>query len=210
MISLNLLRVLSFGLWIFLTPSVCLSALADSRDEEIFGADAAKTEPSTNSASNKEPTAIADQFESSYGGRLEIEATSSHLKGNEVENDLLSHRATADVYYEAKPNKDFRGIFRLRFVDQPQNFSAGNINIADPTQSLQIDEALLRWDVDRALFVTAGKQHLKWGAARFWNPTDFLANAVRDPLASFDRRLGVYLLKCIFRRKSWASITTSF
>ena len=36
---------------------------------------------------------------------------------------------------------------------------------------------------------------IKWGAARFWNPTDFLNQQRRDPVAVFDERAGVPLLK---------------
>jgi hypothetical protein len=40
-----------------------------------------------------------------------------------------------------------------------------------------------------------GKQPIRWGTGRFWNPTDFLQAQVRDPLAIFDTRQGVSLLK---------------
>jgi hypothetical protein len=58
-----------------------------------------------------------------------------------------------------------------------------------------LDQAWLRFDIERTVFVTAGKQHVKWGTARFWNPTDFLSPQRRDPLAVFDARTGASMLK---------------
>ncbi|MEM6733313.1 MAG: hypothetical protein AAF658_17265, partial [Myxococcota bacterium] len=48
------------------------------------------------------------------------------------------------------------------------------------------------------LFITAGRQPIRWGTGRFWNPTDFLNRQFRDPLAVFDERLGVGLVKFHF------------
>jgi hypothetical protein len=53
-----------------------------------------------------------------------------------------------------------------------------------------LDQAWLSFDIAHAVFVTAGRQHVKWGVARFFSPTDFLASQLRDPLAQFDARLG--------------------
>ena len=50
-------------------------------------------------------------------------------------------------------------------------------------------------DVYRTLFITVGQQPIRWGEGRFWNPTDLLNQQARDPLAIFDERLGVGLVK---------------
>ena len=44
----------------------------------------------------------------------------------------------------------------------------------------------LNFDIGRTVFVTAGRQRVKWGIGRFWNPTDFLQPARLDALAFFD------------------------
>ena len=64
-----------------------------------------------------------------------------------------------------------------------------------PTRASLLDQAWLRFDIEHTVFVTAGKQHVKWGTARFWNPTDFLPPQRRDPLAVFDARTGASMLK---------------
>jgi hypothetical protein len=58
-----------------------------------------------------------------------------------------------------------------------------------------LDQAWIRFDIERAVFVTAGKQQVTWGVARFWNPTDFLHFRKRDPLSTFDQRQGEWMLK---------------
>jgi hypothetical protein len=45
------------------------------------------------------------------------------------------------------------------------------------------------------VFVTAGRQHVKWGTARFWTPTDFLHPQARNPIAAFDARTGFTMVK---------------
>src|SRR5262249_16013533 len=58
-----------------------------------------------------------------------------------------------------------------------------------------LDQLWVNFDIARTLFITAGKQHVKWGVSRFWNPTDFLTPQRRDPLAVFDPRLGASMIK---------------
>jgi hypothetical protein len=61
--------------------------------------------------------------------------------------------------------------------------------------AVELDQAWLSFDIAHAVFVTAGRQHVKWGVARFFSPTDFLASQPRDPFAVFDARLGVTMLR---------------
>jgi hypothetical protein len=62
-----------------------------------------------------------------------------------------------------------------------------------PTAAL--DQMWLRFDLKHRLFVTAGKQHVRWGTARFWTPTDYLHIRKRNPLDVFDARLGTTMVK---------------
>jgi len=58
-----------------------------------------------------------------------------------------------------------------------------------------LDQLWVTFDVARTVFVTVGKQHVKWGVGRFWNPTDFLHPVRRNPLALFDDRTGSTMVK---------------
>ena len=40
-------------------------------------------------------------------------------------------------------------------------------------------------------FLTLGVQPVRWGVGRIWNPTDFLNERQKDPLAIFDNRPGL-------------------
>ena len=58
-----------------------------------------------------------------------------------------------------------------------------------------LDQLWVNFDVERRVFVTAGKQHVKWGVGKFWNPTDYLHPVPRNPLAVFDERVGTTMVK---------------
>lgn len=76
----------------------------------------------------------------------------------------------------------------------PTTLGGGPSQVPNNPQTV-LNEAWLKFDIARTLFVTAGRQHIKWGAARFWNPTDFLNPQRRDPLMPYDLRLGSTMLK---------------
>jgi hypothetical protein len=61
--------------------------------------------------------------------------------------------------------------------------------------SAVLDQLWVKTDVEHRAFVTAGRQHVKWGVGRFWNPTDYLHPVKRDPLATFDVRTGTTMVK---------------
>ena len=98
---------------------------------------------------------------------------------------------------DARPNDRIRGYVQGRLK---QDFSvvSGDTDVygneVEPT-SVLLDQLWLNFDVGHKVFITAGRQRVKWGAGRFWNPTDFLQPARLDPLAVFDERTGVALLK---------------
>ncbi|NJK88631.1 MAG: hypothetical protein HC923_04005 [Myxococcales bacterium] len=58
-----------------------------------------------------------------------------------------------------------------------------------------LDQLWVKFDVARVVYVTAGKQRLRWGSGRFFNPTDFVNRQRVNPVALFDQRLGVNLVR---------------
>jgi hypothetical protein len=58
-----------------------------------------------------------------------------------------------------------------------------------------LDQLWLRFDIARAVYLTVGRQKVRWGVSRIWYPTDFLNSQPRDALNPFDARLGVNLVK---------------
>jgi len=106
-----------------------------------------------------------------------------------------------DGYMDARPNERVRGFMLARLAYDPMvPDAAGTSTAAAPFASAQklslsLDQLWLRFDIARVAYFTVGRQHIKWGPAHFWNPTDFLHNVRRDPLAPFDARVGSTMLK---------------
>ncbi len=61
--------------------------------------------------------------------------------------------------------------------------------------SVALDQLWLRFDIARTVYLTVGRQKVRWGTARVWYPTDFLNSQPRDPFNPFDVRLGVNMVK---------------
>ena len=61
--------------------------------------------------------------------------------------------------------------------------------------SLLLDQLWLKFDLNRLVYLTIGRQHAKWGASRFWNTVDYLIPQRLNPLALFDQRVGNDMVK---------------
>ena len=167
------------------------------------------------SAASAAPSATGNAFIDSMqvGGRLEIRANTGQEEQQKLPDASFSQLKSGDLYFDARPNDDLRGFLRFRLTDQtsssrpsantpsgtpsgtPGGSPAPGRGVCSTCLRLELDELWLKWDIDKTVFVTVGKQHVKWGSGRFWNPTDFTASQARDPFALFDRRLGQTLLK---------------
>jgi len=96
-----------------------------------------------------------------------------------------------DAYLDARPTDRVRGFVLGRmFFDPtlPSTSSSSNPKVL-------LDQLWLSYDLHRRAFVTLGRQHVKWGVGRFWNPTDYLHAVRRDPLAVFDERTGTFMAR---------------
>ena len=153
------------------------------------------------------------------GGKYYQRFLLSGQKGAGAGNAPISAPLQFDGFLDARPNDRIRAFVDARLYydptrDQysrstsgasegslqfssastaPTSFSSTTLTPNNPQVSL--DQAWLKFDLDRTVFATIGKQHVKWGAARFWNPTDFLNVQKRDPLLPYDLRLGNMMAK---------------
>ena len=115
-----------------------------------------------------------------------------------------------DVYFDARPSDRVRAYVRGRLDYDPtggvlypellplaeQAPDTMDVSGYLPREtSTCLDQMWLAFDVERTVFVTVGKQPVKWGATRIWNPVDFVNRTRRDPLNPFDSRLGIQMLK---------------
>ncbi len=140
-------------------------------------------------AAKEDPTDI--------GGLLYLRLDYAALDAGAAEEFPLASRNLLDVYFDSRPNERVRGYVRGRVIHDP-TVQAGDVDrfgAARQTNRVLLDQMWLKADLGRALFFTVGRQPIRWGSGRFWNPTDFMNSQVRDPLAVFDERNGVALVK---------------
>lgn len=184
------------------------------REDELFGAPPGTSSegPATPAEQAASPTQTLFDTEASrddplkIGGTFYLRSVATVRAGDTVDAVGLSTPSLVDGYFDARPSDRVRGLVlaRMRYdptFDASQATGLGALPRADgvlsarSNPSIDLDQLWLRFDVARTVFVTAGKQHVKWGTSRFWNPTDFLSPERKDPLAVFDARLGANMLK---------------
>lgn len=131
------------------------------------------------------------------GGRLYLRLNYTLLEKGVPENFALNNPNLLDLFLDARPNDRVRAYAKGR-LQHDFTLEDGSVDfmgrVRKQTRAM-LDQLWMKFDVNRTLFVTLGRQSIRWGEGRFWNPTDFLNQQARDPLAVFDERLGVSLIK---------------
>jgi len=186
---------------------------ADERDSAFFGGDdvidasAPKDQPVTSDELQEEGRLLSgDEIERrmglrenklDVGGSLFLRMNYAASSEGIPETFPVDSPNLLDLYLDARPNDRLRAFVRARvthYFDETERVSALGVPAERGTRGA-LDQLWLKFDVERTVFVTAGRQSIRWGVGRFWNPTDFVNVARRDPLAVLDERLGVSLLK---------------
>jgi hypothetical protein len=167
----------------------------DARGDEIFGGSATEVPAQQDSPQPADIQSFADTLQ--IGGRLEWRSQSAQEEQQTFQRSNYSQLKRADIYFDSRPNPDLRSLLRLRFSEEiPTNNSQGTpATSCVKCTKTEIGEFWFKWDNADSVFYTLGKQNLKWGSGRLWNPTDFTSRSTRDPLALFDSRLGQELFK---------------
>ncbi|HET7824674.1 MAG TPA: hypothetical protein VFK90_05050 [Anaeromyxobacter sp.] len=141
------------------------------------------------------------------GGMLYLRGFTSWQDGVAPRNWSLSSPSLVDLFVDVRPNDRVRGFALARTTYDPTLDGAQEVPVPPallqlfglPTQGQNphgvLDQLWLNFDSGRRVFFTAGRQHVKWGVGRFWNPTDWLHTQRRDPLAVFDPRAGTNMVK---------------
>ena len=191
-----------------------------AREDDLFGAPAAApapapaAEPAPENANDRDSALLSGASVSpgeggmfaqllaaddrlAVGGNLYLRADMAAPVEPSLEDLTLSTPNLFDLYMDARPNDRVRGYVqgRLRFNPTVIDGSLNSFGQAQEAETVVLDQAWLKFDAGQKLFVTAGQQRIKWGSGRFWNPTDFLNGEALDPLAAFDERTGVSLVK---------------
>ena len=166
-------------------------------------------------------TEVAPSDPLKIGGQFYWRAISTGKQGQYPQNWSVSAPALLDVYLDARPNDRVRAYVLGRMSYDPTlapngstsanagsatAATAGNVSAQQSDflgsafnqtrgPTVFLDQMWLSADIAHTVFVTAGKQHVRWGTARFWTPTDYLHMQPRNPLLPFDARAGTTMLK---------------
>ncbi|HTP24302.1 MAG TPA: hypothetical protein VMK12_01415 [Anaeromyxobacteraceae bacterium] len=142
------------------------------------------------------------------GGQLYLRSNLSAREHAPPSQWTLTVPSLTDVFLDVRPTNRVRGFVLGRmFFDPTLSSTATGLasGAATPNPQVLLDQLWLRFDLARTVFFSLGRQHVKWGAGHFWNPTDYLHPVKLDPLAPFDERTGIFLarLDLPWERRGW-------
>ncbi len=132
-----------------------------------------------------------------FGGMLYLNMSYAVKKETDADDDPIASPNLIDGFADIRPNDRLRGFIRgrLNYDFTANESAAAQFGASKDKLYGSLDQLWLKADVGRAVFITFGRQPVKWGSGYFWNPTDFLNKSRKDPLARFDARLGLDMLK---------------
>jgi hypothetical protein len=186
------------------------AATPEGRDQALLGA------PSTTGEIQHLSDYQAPENPLQIGGQIYLRTQSTARQGDSPGSWSLSAPSLLDVYFDARPNPRVRGFILGRMSydatvppDATTGMAAASSQGAFTGSSVTgfttfnpsrgpnalLDQLWLRFDLGQRVFVTVGKQHVRWGTGRFWQPTDYLHQQKRNPLDVFDARGGTTMLK---------------
>lgn len=149
-----------------------------------------------------------------YAPEVEIgfpsyDAVSEALRGERAAERALRHDLAAQLYFDARPNSDFR-VFGKAKVDYElpvPGAPAGQTSSADQAPAFgqagsgagqfnfTMFELFADFHWDDRVFFRAGKQRADWGVGRFFSPADLMSLVTIDPLNPLAEREGPVALK---------------
>jgi hypothetical protein len=185
----------------------------DAREDELFGTSPVQTPTPQREQKAEERApdpglapvdqaaivarAAAANDKLAIGGRLFNQNQYSHQEDQPWRDGTLSLPTLLDVYLDGRPSDRVRAYVRGRLQYDPTQVD-GRPNAFGGTQqslAVSLDQLWVKWDAYQRVFFTLGRQRVKWGAGRFWNPTDFLNPQRLNAIAILDTRLGTTLFK---------------
>ncbi|MGB0588932.1 MAG: hypothetical protein ACPGU1_04550 [Myxococcota bacterium] len=131
------------------------------------------------------------------GGQIYMRLDWNILAEGPPESFPLRAPGLLDLYVDVRPTDRLRAFASGRVSHRFTGADEGAAAYGGSTEATRValDQLWLKFDIARYVFFTVGQQPIRWGHGRFWNPTDFLNRQFKDPLAVFDERLGVSLIK---------------
>jgi hypothetical protein len=164
---------------------------ADPRDAQFFDEGDAQAP--------KLETEVPKRFGSKLeiGGQLYLQSDVTMTPDRPLVQSPFHQQALLYVYLDQQPSSQTR-VFAKGSLIHPLSAPTGTLTNQLPgftRDPARIEELWLKMNVDQRLFITLGTQPVRWGVSRIWNPTDFLNERQKDPLAIFDDRPGLACAK---------------
>lgn len=152
----------------------------------------------------KENTELLTRDRTQIGGFF-YQRNSFSLAKEQAQSDLgIGNSTLFEAYFDSRVNDRVRVYTRGRFIYNPladaqPALPAGvaSLGFSQSTDEVRavLTQMWLKFDVGRTVFVTAGRQFVRFGATRFWNPVDVINLARFNPLTFFDDRVGPLMVK---------------
>lgn len=160
-------------------------------DEEFEGTDSSRSIVSLFGEKLKDEDSRFD-----IGGRANFSALILNGESQSAGESTVNTNGIVDLYFDANLEDDIRFFYQQK-INQSFNGSSDLVTLvlSQLTESSDVDQLWLKFDVQDTYYITLGKQPTKLGAGFVWQPTDFLNNDRFNPLDLLDQRLGVSLLK---------------
>ena len=141
------------------------------------------------------------------GGTLSSEVDFFIQNGIPLDQNKVSNPNILFLYLDSKLENDARVFGRIRTFYDPTGISSGNPNDVTYTNpygfgngtsdnlQIELQELFISTNINHEIFFTIGRQKVKYGAAKFINPTDFLNLVPYDFFLPSDERTGVDMVK---------------
>lgn len=180
------------------------------------GAKAAEAEPEGSDLGDarmtgaaKENTELLTRDRTQIGGFFYLRTMGSLAEDQKFSDATLGNSTLFDTYLDSRVNDRVRAYARGRLTYNPLANAGGTATgggqsglggLGMGTASTDevrasLTQLWLKFDIDRKVFITAGRQFVRWGATRFWNPVDVLNPSRYNPLLFFDDRVGPTMIK---------------
>lgn len=146
-----------------------------------------------------ENTELLSRDRTQIGGFFYTRNSASYGQGAELKDIGLGNSTLFDTYFDSRVNERLRAYLRARILYNPNADASGALPALGQTSTEEVryvlDQLWLKFDIYRHVFVTLGRQHVRFGATRIWNPVDVINPQKFNPLTFFDERTGVPMLK---------------
>jgi hypothetical protein len=151
-----------------------------------------------------ESAALSDKLQ--IGGNVFLQGELGAVRTPAGNTGLGSASAPmiVDVYLDGRPNDRVRGMMVTRLAFDPTigpdgaqalGVAGGAGMPGGSNPSLLLDQLWIKFDLNRLVYLTIGRQHAKWGSSRIWSTVDYLIPQRLNPLALFDQRVGNDMVK---------------